>query len=61
MIILLTKTKATGEAVYPIYTFDSVKSWLMALILFPIAAMLEAIMCGLTYLKFKLLNEIDSN
>ena len=53
--LLFAVTRISGRPVYNIYTFDSTKSWLLALALFPFTMILYCLTFGLNYAKCKLL------
>ena len=56
-IINLGYTKISGKPVYKVFSFDSAKSWLMAISTLLVGAILYLIIFGLTRLKFKIFNE----
>ena len=57
MIINFTYTKVTGDPPYKLWKWDSLKAYLLALVMLPICAIMFCLIYGLTRLKYKLLNE----
>ena len=47
----------TEQPLYDVFTFDSLKSWLMTIVVFPVAAILYLIIFGLSWLKFKIIQQ----
>ena len=47
----------TEQPLYDVFTFDSLKSWFMTIVVFPVAAILYLIVFGLSWLKFKIIKQ----
>ena len=47
----------TEQPLYDVFTFDSLKSWFMTIVVFPVAAILYLIVFGLSWLKFKIIQQ----
>ena len=53
MVFLWTYTQIDGKSPYPVFTFDSAISWVMAGVLLPAVLAAYLSVFGLTFLKFK--------